>query len=282
MSVFAAEDTPANDAAIVDLDNVPRPIGGPDNRPVIPYALPEIPMDVEVGKKTPWGHPDISGIYAHELRDWYNPWPSRGVGPGLFGPPTGLTIHPLDVTDSIAHMGDYRTPLLRPWAAELVKRYGDTYAAGQAYFQLCLQNAGLLRSWSRIARGLQILQTPDHVYLFFGQDITRIIHLNTGHPADLELSYNGHSVGHWEGNTLVVDTVGFDGTAWADRYATPTTERMHVVEYISLRHGDQVLEANFLVDDPLVYTQPWRSVVTHPRTEKLGVERVCREYRIYE
>ncbi len=119
------------------------------------------------------------------------------------------------------------------------------------------------------------------MYIFFAQDVLRIIYLNAEHPADLEPSVNGHSIGRWEDDTLVVDTIGFDGTSEGDRYGTPTSERMHVVERMSLRHGGQILEISFWVDDPLVYTQSWTSVVTYARAEKLGIERLCREGQMF-
>ena len=289
LPVVAAENAAGNDGAAVDPDTIPRAVGGASfvggaqSIPVIPYALPDIPADAaaQIGKKTPWGAPDLSGIYAHAARLFQDPWPSTGITPGTTVAPMALTLHPEVGTDGLGSRGDYHTPLLRPWAAELVKRLGDAEAANQPYFERCFQDYGLLLTWSRGNRGLQILQTPERIYLFFGQDVARIVHLNAEHPFDLEPSVDGHSVGHWEGETLVVDTIGFDGTAEGDRFGTPSTEQMHIVERISLRHGNQILEVQFRVDDPLVYTQPWTSIVTNPRADKLGTERVCREGQMF-
>ena len=280
----------AEDAASVDPDTVPRAVGGGSTLggsasiSVIPYALPEIPEDAVEGKKTLWGAPDLSGIYGHRARLFQNPWPSTGVGPGIATAPSALTLHPELDTDRLGSWGDYRTPLLRPWAAELVKQLGDAEAANQPYFERCVRNHGLLLAWARDPagkRGIQFLQTPNRMYIFFAQDVLRIIYLNAEHPADLELSVNGHSIGHWEDDTLVVDTIGFDGTSEGDRYGTPTSEQMHVVERMSLRHGGQILEISFWVDDPFVYTQSWTSVVTYARADKVGGEYVCQETRLY-
>ncbi len=279
----AATALAAEDARAVDPDTIPRAVGrgsavgGGQNIPVIPFELPEIPENTVVGKKTPWDHPDLSGIYQHAVRIYQNPWPSTGIPPGTTVAPTALTLHPTAVTDRLGSRGDYHTPLLRPWAAELVKQLGDAEEANDPYYERCLANDGLLITWARGNRGLQVLQKPERVYLFFGQDVVRIVHLNAEHPTDLEPSVNGHSVGHWEGQTLVVDTISFDGTSIADRYGTPTSGQLHIVERMSRRHGEQILEIHVLVDDPLVYTQPWTGVVPYWRAEKLGGERVCRE-----
>jgi hypothetical protein len=288
--VLAAETTTQDAPAAVDPDNVPRVVGGGSvlgggaSIAVIPYALPEIPPDTaeQVGTQSRIGtDPNLSGIYKHEARLFQNPSPSSGIGPGLATAPSPLTLLPALDTDRLGSQADYHTPLLRAWAAELVKRAGEAEAASRPYFERCIQNDGTLVMWSLGNRGLQLLQTPEKIYLFFGQDVVRVVHMNTEHPADLKPSVSGHSVGRWDGETLVIDTIGFDGTSDADRYGTPSTEQMHVVERMRLRHGGQILEIDFWVDDPLVYTQPWTSVITYARSDKLPGERVCQEGQMF-
>lgn len=270
----------------VNADDLPRvvggssAVGGSQNIAVIPYAEPEIPKDAKVGRTTPWGHPDFSGLYQHRARLFQNPAPTQGVAPGLATAPSPLTLHPTIVTDRLGSRGDYHTPILRPWAADLVKRLGDAESAGMPYFERCLPDDGLLITWSldpAANRTTTVLQTPDRVFFFFGHDVARIIHLADTHPPNLVPSVDGHSIGRWEGDTLVVDTIGFDGTPEADRYGTPTSDQLHVVERMHLRQGDMVLEIAFWVDDPAVYTQPWTSVTTYSRTDRLGREYVCAE-----
>lgn len=281
VSAFAAEETPA-----VDPDTVPRvlgnsTLGGDAGVAVIPYALPKIPKDAEVGRKTPWGDPDLSGIYWHHARLFQNPTFSTGVAPGVSTAPSALTLHPTLYTDRLGSGGDYHTPLLRPWAADMVKRLGDAEAASMPYYERCWQNNGMLVSWSLGNRGVRLVQTRDRLYLFFGQDVARVVHLNEQHPANIEPSVNGHSIGWWEGDTLVVDTIGFDGTSDSDRYGTPTSRELHVVERLRRRQGDQIIEIQFWVDDSSVFMQPWTSVITYFRAEKLGLERVCREMLLF-
>lgn len=284
--LWAAE-APAKSDAALDPDSVPRQVGGGSTVGgaagirVIPYAQPKIPPDAPRQMPRIGGVPDFSGIYWHEARTFQDPAPTSGIGPGFGTAPSALTLHPDEVTDRLGSRGDYRTPLLRPWAADLVKLFGDAEHASQPYYELCQKNNGIFVMWSLGNRGLQVVQTPARVYLFFGQDVVRIVHLNAKHPAGLAPSINGHSVGHFEGDVLVIDTTGFDGTGYSDRYGTPSSDRLHLVERMSLSRSAQLLEVDFWVDDPIVFTQPWRSVVTYPRGTKLGNERVCRETRIF-
>ena len=76
------------------------------------------------------------------------------------------------------------------------------------------------------------------------------------HPKDLEPSYYGHSVGRWEGDALVIDTVGFNERSWIDLRGMPTTEQLHLTERIT-RPDFNTLRYEITIDDPGAYTAPW-------------------------
>jgi len=76
------------------------------------------------------------------------------------------------------------------------------------------------------------------------------------HPADLDPSYLGHSIGHWEGETLVVDTVGYNERFWISREGPPTTEKLHFIEHFTRTDYDD-LRYEATIDDPGAYTKPW-------------------------
>jgi hypothetical protein len=78
------------------------------------------------------------------------------------------------------------------------------------------------------------------------------------HPKDLDPSYYGHSVGHWEGDTLVVDTIGFNERAWIDLRGVPTTEQLHTIERFT-RPDLDTLHYEITIDDPGAYTAVWKS-----------------------
>jgi hypothetical protein len=89
-----------------------------------------------------------------------------------------------------------------------------------------------------------------------GGDSPRQIFLDgRGHPKELNPAWQGHSVGHWEGDTLVVDTVGFNGLGWIYG-GYPMTEALHVIERfrrVDLGH----LETEMTMEDPPVLRKPW-------------------------
>jgi hypothetical protein len=78
------------------------------------------------------------------------------------------------------------------------------------------------------------------------------------HPKELVPSYYGHSIGHWESDTLVVDTVGFNESFWLDRYGYPTTDKLHLSERFTRTDSDTI-KYEVTVDDPGAYTAPWTS-----------------------
>ena len=112
-----------------------------------------------------------------------------------------------------------------------------------------------------IPYGTDIVQVPEQqrMYIFHtgGSHSFRTIYLDgREHPADLDPSYGGHSVGHWEGDTLVIDTVGFNERGWIDAYGSPTTSKLHLVERITRLDAD-TLSYEIIIDDPGAYTDTW-------------------------
>src|SRR5690606_36094028 len=76
-----------------------------------------------------------------------------------------------------------------------------------------------------------------------------------GHPAHLRPSYYGHNIGWWEGNTLVVDPVGYNEGFWFERMGLPHTEGVHVTEYLG-RVDAETIEYTFVMDDVTAYDAP--------------------------
>jgi hypothetical protein len=103
---------------------------------------------------------------------------------------------------------------------------------------------------------MHIIQTPREVVLFLaGRE--RHIWLDVLHSANPKPSWYGESVGRYEGDTLVVDTVGFNDRTFVDSYRTPHTDKLHVVERFRLIDGGNTLEVAFTVEDPGAFYQPW-------------------------
>ena len=125
----------------------------------------------------------------------------------------------------------------------------------------------------------RIVQTPTHYFILFEGNIHsyRQIFMNAKHPDDPDPTWYGHSVGHWEGNTLVVDTVGFNDKFWFDYKGHPHTEKLHTIErYTRTDLGHMAIEVT--IDDPGAYAKPFTTVgraTLMPGTELL--EYICQE-----
>jgi hypothetical protein len=131
---------------------------------------------------------------------------------------------------------------------------------------------------------MQIVKAPKEVIEIFEYD-HNVRHIYTDgrkHPDDLAPSYNGHSIGHWEGDTLVVDTVGLNGKNWLDRLGHPESDQMHIVERIH-RTDDKTLQIDFTFDDPKSYPKPWTAVLRwRARPDWDLMELVCAENQAFE
>ena len=111
--------------------------------------------------------------------------------------------------------------------------------------------------------GVEILEMPDlkQILIFDlgGPHTYRAIYMDgRPHPKDLLPSYYGHSTGAWQGDTLVVDTVGFNEKFWIDRQGTPHTEKLRMTEKLT-RTDSNTIKYEVTIDDPGAYTKPWTS-----------------------
>ena len=109
--------------------------------------------------------------------------------------------------------------------------------------------------------GVEFVEMPElqRIYIFDegGPHTFKIIYMDgRTHPKDLVPSYYGHSIGWWEGDTLVVDTIGFNERFWLDRRGLPSTDQMHTLERFT-RTGLSAMKYEVTVDDPGAYTAPW-------------------------
>ena len=144
----------------------------------------------------------------------------------------------------------------QPWAASLYL-YRQTHEVEP--YGRC-KPAGGFRNMA-IPYGTDIVQVPEqqriYIYQTGGSHSFRPIYLDgRAHPEDLDPSYYGHSVGHWEGDTLVIDTVGFNERGWIGARGIPNTKQLHLIERITRLDMD-TLRYEMTVDDPGAYTAPW-------------------------
>jgi hypothetical protein len=105
---------------------------------------------------------------------------------------------------------------------------------------------------------MQIVQSPTQVVMIFEYDhYVRQIYLDRKeHPKDVSPTWMGDSIGRWEGNTLVVDTTGFNDKAWLDQVGHPHSDALHLIERIR-RVDHDTLQVDLTIDDPKAYSKPW-------------------------
>ena len=241
--------------------------------------------------------PDLSGIWSR---------PYFGVEPPLAGPGP-IMARPGNRGRIV---GDYTNPILRPTAAEVVKRHGEFESSGVPLptpRNHCWPE-GVPFVFSNF--GMQILQQPDKLTILYDHDHqVRHVRLNQPHPAQVTPSWYGDSVGHYDGDTLVIDTIGIKIGPFSmiDWYGTPYTEALHVVERYRLidneaakeaeergvrvvgrvgggnglaldpSYRDEALQLQFTVEDEGVFTMPWSATITRRRSSSEWPEFVCVE-----
>lgn len=211
--------------------------------------------------------------------------------------------------DPIPLVGDYKNPVLKPRAAEVVKRMGEMSASGQDIPDPSDQCAPYSPPYIlAMEQRVTVLQTRTEVTLYYSQDVqVRHIRLNVEHPAHLKPAPMGDSVGHYEGDTLVVDTIGIEVGPYTvvDRFGTPQSRAMHVTErYRLISDGEaraaqarheriagrtggkegntsfvpgyaRGLQVHVTIDDPNTYTRQWSGDITYRFTRAAFDERVC-------
>ena len=165
----------------------------------------------------------------------------------------------------------------QPWAKKVADERADGSHSREDPDANCLPQ-GVPRIGAAPAPW-KIVQTPDLIVIVHEAfSLWRQVFLDGRKLSpDANPSWLGYSTGRWEGDTLVVDTRGFNGKTWLDQVGKPTTEKLHVIErYTRKDYGHMDLEIT--IDDPGAYTRPWtvrQDVTLLPETELL--EFICNE-----
>ena len=150
------------------------------------------------------------------------------------------------------------TPPFTPWGEEQFKKADTTVNDPNL---ACLPH-GIPRLMF-VPLPMQIFEVPGTVLILqeAGNQL-RQIHLDRGHKKDMDPTYNGDSVGRWEADTLVVDTIGFNDITWLDHAGLPHSEGLHVVERIHRPDHDTLVD-DFTIEDPKAYTKTWTASQTY-------------------
>jgi len=176
-------------------------------------------------------------------------------------------------------VADVTNPILQPWAAEQMKKANAEVLAGKVglYARISCRPAGVPGWEYFIIEPIYFIQTPKEILLLFsGDQQVRHIYMNVPHSKNPKPSWYGESVGRYEGDTLVVDTIGFNDKTFIDNYRTPHTDRLHVVERFHKLNG-KGLEVDIYVEDPGAFTMPWSAIQRYRPVRIPYDEEVCIE-----
>jgi hypothetical protein len=180
-------------------------------------------------------------------------------------------------------ISDVSNPNLKQWAKDVMKKDNDEVLAGKFAFtaRSSCTAAGVPGFDVLLGGALFILQTPMEVAMIFsGNAEVRHIRLNAAHSANPKPSWYGESVGHYEGDTLVVDTIGLNDKTFLDNYRTPHTDKLHVTERWRLIEDGKKLEILITIDDPGTFNQPFEELRQYDRVRRAFVEDICSENNI--
>ena len=224
----------------------------------------------------------------------FSPNPSVGwIGVGGIRPVPG-TIPPLEqdpkypfVPNGTGQQPTYRiadlsNQNLKPWVKEIMKKDNDEVLAGKIAFtsgsSCTLAGVPAFLTLGGNNNPYRFIQSAKEVRILRDADSqVRRVYLNVPHLATPAPSWYGESVGHYEGDTLVIDTIGLNTKTFVDYYRTPHTEKLHVVERWRMVEDGKAMEVVFKVDDLDTYYEPWTGMRGFRRVEREFGEQICAE-----
>lgn len=259
--------------------------------------------------------PQLAGVWDHPSFPWFEP-PASGPGPitnlsrwEQYSSDGSAPLPPgkVGVSDYNVLVGDFKNPILQPWAADVVKHFGELSLEGITFGNPSNQCWPFPPPFIFKQAQVAMIQKPDEVIMIYNGDHVRRVRLNASHPSHLTPSWYGDSIGHYEGDTLVIDTVGIKADrpyAMQDLFGTPYTSRLHMVERYRLRDYDEVkdalernreenwlfqgdvwagrkngkfMQADVTVEDGGVFTKPYSGTLTYAPKSGPIAEAVCAE-----
>jgi hypothetical protein len=167
-------------------------------------------------------------------------------------------------------VADLTNPILQPWAREELRKRNERILSGKTGYsrQASCWPIGVPGFLLHGVQPVYFIQTAKEVVMVWQEDYqTRRVYLNVPHSAKPAPSWFGESIGHYEGDTLVVDTIGMNDQTWIDNFRTPHTDRLHVVERFHVIDGGKTLEVNVHVEDPGAFATPWNTIQRYGRVQ---------------
>lgn len=166
-------------------------------------------------------------------------------------------------------------PRLQPWARA---RMEATDGVAEDTGQIC-QPTGMFRT-TGFSGSFLWLPSVEKIVIAYGAIETagvQRVYLNRTHPRNLRPSWNGDSIGYWEGNTLVVDSIGFNASSWLHPTMEPHSEEVHMVQRIQQVRGGEFLEIQYTVEDWKALTAAYTYSRYYRKLEGSMPEDICND-----
>jgi hypothetical protein len=237
--------------------------------------------------------PAVSSDIPNFMGDRNTAWlPDRPTGDDFLPPPNGPgpVMSPKDrpyIPNGTGRQPTYRiadltNPILKPWVIQRMKKANEEVLAGKVPYiarEHCWP-AGVpgFAVFTRV-QPIHFIQAPTKVIIFneLNAEVRRI-YLNVPHSPEPQSSWYGESVGHYEGDELVVDTIGISDKTYVDNYRTPHTDQIHVVERFKLIEDGRKLQSLVTITDQGAFNMPWSALQRWRRlTDRPMVENLCAE-----
>jgi hypothetical protein len=184
-------------------------------------------------------------------------------------------------TQPTFRVADLSNPNIKPWATEIMKRENEKVLAGGIGYtprSSCMPAGVPAFMLFPVVEPIFFVQSPKVVLMIFAGDAQiRHVYLDVPHSTHPKSSWYGESVGHYEGDTLVIDTIGFNDKTYVDNFRTPHSDKLHVVERWTLT-DDKTMRVTFTVEDTDTFNEAWTAAYSFHRIERpLHDEEVCAE-----
>ena len=173
-------------------------------------------------------------------------------------------------------------PPMTPWAVEKFKANKPSFGPHPYEYPNDLAYGcfppGVPRVYAAVQAAFQAVQVPGRVIIFWGRNVRQVYTDGRQHPQNLKPLWMGHSIGKWEGETFVIDTIGVSDRTWLDRMGHPHSDALHLVERFRRVSQDR-LDLDMTIDDPKAYTKSWtaqRTFRLRPPTSEMG-EAICED-----
>jgi hypothetical protein len=211
--------------------------------------------------------PDPGGISGIWISARFNRDFSKEVGGALATPEEQARLN----------AGNAPPPPLLPWAQAILDQRKKDADAGHPYAftkSRCLPAGTPMSMFPPAALPIDILETPNQVTVLFEEfNQFRVIHLNAKHQDDPDPGFFGDSVGHWEGETLVVDTIGIKDVTTLGNVGVPHSDQLHVVERLH-RTAPDMLQDDITMTDPKAFRGEWHMTSRLMRLKGQGGDRL--------